>query len=183
MTTITLNWVAAGGVNTTGQEIQYRKKGVSAWTSFQNVAPNVNTITITSLDDNFLYEFRILSKCSYGGPTESAIVTQGKITCPELAFTPEYNSISFALNHLGGHIDKYVVDSISPSGTVMNTWTFTEMNPVLTGQATPVEPLTTYRFRVTVYAGTVSKVCPIQEITTPEPPTCDPPINVIATLN
>lgn len=181
--TTTLNWTPAGGINSVSQTIQYRIKNSPDWTLFQDVGPTTNTATITNLEDNVNYEFRVLSMCTYGGPTESLVASAIRFTCPQLSFSNTYNMIAFTWNHPAGHIDRYLVEAVSPTGQVTGTWNYTNMSPVMGGLFTPVDPLTTYRLRITVWSEGASRTCGIVETTTPAAPTCDPPTNIIATLN
>jgi hypothetical protein len=184
MSNAVIQWTPAGGANSLSQDVKYKKKSDAGFTLFGNVGPGVNTATITGLLDNVVYQFMVSNVCAYGGPTPSAQYEGVLFTCPAVNMTPSHNLVSYNFTHLGGDIDKYVVELLNASGSgVIATNQHTAPSGTISGSFTGLNPSTAYKIRVTVYAGTYSKICPANDFSTAAAPVCDAPTNVTATLS
>lgn len=185
MASATITWVPAGGVSTS-QDIQYKASTSGIWITYASVGPTISTATIPGLIDNVIYDFRIVDDCSYGGPSPSGEDHKIKITCPIVTITPTYNTVGYSFVHLGGSISKYVVELLNSVGATLATNTHTSPTGTITGTFTSLIPTTSYKIRVTVYAGpsfTFNNVCSAQNFTTGAPPVCNPPTGVSATIS
>lgn len=186
--TITLNWNP--GANSNGQEVQYKKLNDSTWISFQTLAAGISTTTISGLDDNYVYVFRIINDCQFGGPQTSGIFEGIKFSCADItAIADGYNKISFLFPPLGGDVNKYDVKLLAADGvTVLTTLTFNPpFPPNIAGQFTNATASTNYLVQVIAYATGAqhtysSTTCPKASVTTAVAPTCVAPSNITATI-
>lgn len=179
---ITLTWTAGGGA--ASQDVQYKLATASTWTTHANVAGNVTSSTITGLQDNRIYDFRVITNCAGGTPTPSAATQQIKIICPTVTTTPSDTSIAYSFPELGGSITSYTAFLFDSSGVV----TLSSQTPTGTttrsGTFTGLQPNTAYKVRIVVFAGSFSKSdCAFVDVTTTSTPACNPPTNVSATVD
>lgn len=187
MARATLNWTAGGGGNSTGQRVDYKQNSSATWLQFGGLlSPSANTVTVTGLLDNVIYDFRIVNLCSDGGPTNSPVDTKVLITCPSVTYTDLPTSIAYQFSHLGGDVTKYVVELLNAAGTaVLDTKTHLAPSGTIASTFTGLTPSTNYGVRITVYAGTsfqFAKTCPVSNRTTAAPNPCNAPTNVVATM-
>ncbi len=189
MASITLNWTAPGGSNSLSQDVQYKLATSSTWTTFQNVGPTIGTVTITGLNNNLLYNYRVTNVCAVGGSNSSPTAEIINLTCPSVTVTNTYNSVTFSFSHLGGSVSSYTVDLLSADGTsTIATKNITTPSSTVTDTfSSLVSASTTYQVRVTVNAvgasTTYTKVCTASNTTTPSAPTCNAPIGVTAVIS
>lgn len=81
MNNILITWTPA--VNSTEQEVVYRKVGDTTWTTFAFVDGSVSNIEIDNLEDNTTYEIKINSFCA-GGFVSSSIATVSTTSKPTI---------------------------------------------------------------------------------------------------
>lgn len=93
MANFTINWTPPGPLNCISQTVQYRDVSLGgSWEFYISVGPSVGTTTVLALDDNTIYEFRIVNECIYGGTVPSDTTIDGyKIICPVLTVVPAYS--------------------------------------------------------------------------------------------
>lgn len=183
--TASMTWTAATGPNVSTQDVQYRLQGAASWTTHSNVSSSTTNATITGLALNEIYEFRVVTICSVGGPTGSPIFTTTELTCPTLTLTPSNTSIQYQFSSVGGDVNQYVVELLNNTGTIV-LQTKTENAPfasVITNTFTGLTNATNYQIRVTVKAGSFIKVCGVQAISTTTPPSCPPGSGMDVTLS
>jgi hypothetical protein len=174
-----LKWTPAGGVNSTGQQIEYRKKGTTSWIVFSSLPPTTSTATVTGLLDNTIYEFRVINMCAVGGNIPSGVFETIIFTCITVTATHTYDSITVNFSPLGADIVKYDVILVetnaiytveNPSGNV--SYTFSGLTP-----ATP------YSIKVILYTNSFVKTnCPVQVVNTDQLPECNAPSGVTAEI-
>lgn len=178
---VTLSWTI--GVGATSQNVQYKLSTSSTWITFSTVAGSTTTETVTGLNDNLLYNFRIISICSGGQPAPSAVVTKINIICPSVTTTVTSTTISYSFNEIGGDINSYVVKLFNSAGTAEVTTSTPTGTTTRTGTITGLVASSTYKLRVVPTAGSITKTdCPFVNVTTAAPPVCSIPTNVVATL-
>lgn len=110
---------------------------------------------------NTLYVYRAISN---GGSSPYVDLTYANITCPAVSFTNTSNSIDYSFTHVGGSVDKYVLELYDSTETNLLD-SITELpgsptfaNPV-TNTFSGLTPGTTYKIRAVVYIGTYSVTC------------------------
>lgn len=181
MASAVINWTPGGGGNVQSQQIQYRMAGTTSWTSaVTGLGPTVNTYTVTGLSDNTIYEFRVVSICSIGGPIYSSILTDIKWYCPVITLTPTHNTITYSFSNLGGSISGYTVELLNNAqDTVIQTKT------TISGvfDSGSITPLTTYYVRLTLTASSYSHVCSDVSTATTAAPTCPIPTITSASIS
>jgi hypothetical protein len=173
---ITLNWTPGSGA--TSQDVQYKLASGSTWTTYATVSGSVNTSSISGLSDNLIYDFRVLSSCSGGSPSASSTVQQIKIICPTVTVTKTDTTVSYSFTAIGGSVGSYVVNLLDSTGT-----TVLQTNTAVSGTFSGLTASTTYKVRVTANAGTFTKVCPTQDVTTNAVAPCPAPTGLTATLD
>lgn len=174
-----INWTPGGGGNITSQDVQYRVQGATNWTTaVSGLSAATNTYTITGLSVNTIYEFRIVSNCTFGGPIYSAIMTDIEWSCPTISVTPTHNTVTYSFSSLGGSISAYTVDLLASNQTTV-VQTRTTVSGIF--DSASITPSTTYYVRLTLTAGTQTNVCPLVTATTTATPTC--PIPTIVSVN
>lgn len=178
---VTLTWTAGSGASS--QDVQYKLASASTWTTHENVAGNVTTSTITGLQDNLIYDFRVITNCPGGTPSPSTTTQQIKIICPTVTTTPSDTTVAYSFPELGGSITSYTAFLFDSSGVV----TLGSQTPTGTttrsGTFTGLQPSTAYKVRIVIFAGSFSKAdCPFVDVTTTATPVCNAPTNVTATI-
>lgn len=172
---ITLNWTPGSG--STSQDVQYKLASNSSWTTHETVSGSVNTSSILGLSDNLIYDFRVVSSCSGGSPAASSVVKQINIICPSVTVDATNTTVSYSFTAIGGSVNGYVVDLLDSTGTsVLQT------NTAVSGTFSGLTASTAYKVRVTANAGTFSKICTAQDITTDSVAPCPAPTSLTATL-
>lgn len=183
MPSFVLNWMPAGGLNSTGQQVQYKESTSGTWITATTLGSLANTHTIDSLLDNVFYDFRIVNVCLYGGPTNGTTITDIALICPSISITPSFNNVSFSFPELGGSITGYTVHVLNAAGnTVIATKTPTPSGGTVADSFTGLSAETDYNLRLTITAGARSQVCTMNEFTTAALPTCDAPTSLNVTI-
>lgn len=184
MSSFLLNWTPAGGLNSTGQQVQYKQASSATWITAATLGASANTYTINSLLDNVIYDFQIVNLCTYGGPTTGTSFQTINIICPTVQSTPTHNSVSFSFPDLGGSVTEYRVDLLNAAGTTIIAFkNITSLGVTIADNFAGLDPVTNYQLRVTVTAGAFSRQCPLVPFSTTAVPTCDAPSNLTATIN
>lgn len=185
MATATINWTPAGGTYSLSQDIEYKAIDDGGWTFHSNVSASANSVVISGLTDNVIYQYRITNKCAGGTNTVSAVDEAIYITCPSPVFVNQgLTGVAFNFFHLGGDISGYVVDLLSASDVVLDTKTFGSPGSVVASFFNGLTPATNYKIRVTPKAlgdqAEYTLVCAPVLFTTDS---CSPPTDVSATLS
>jgi hypothetical protein len=153
---ILLNWTP--GVGSTAQDVQYKLSTASTWTTHQTVSGAVNNVTINGLQDNLIYDFRILTECSTGAPAPSTPTQQINIICPVITIVSTSDTtISYSFPELGGSVTAYVVKLFNAAGTVEVGSETPTGTTTRSGTFAGLTENTTYNIRVLITAGTFSK--------------------------
>lgn len=177
----TLSWSIGPGA--TSQNVQYKLSSSSTWITFGTVGATATTATVTGLDSNKLYNFRIVTYCSGGTPAPSATITKINILCPTVTITSTDTTVSYSFPEIGGDIDSYVVKLYNSAGTTEVGTSTPTGTTTRTGTITGLTASTTYKLRVVPTAGTITKTdCEFNNVTTTAPPVCSIPTDVVATL-
>jgi hypothetical protein len=184
MASFILNWTPAGGLNSTGQQVQYKLSTSSTWITAATLGSSANTYTISSLLDNTIYDFQIVNLCTYGGPTTGSTFQTIKLTCPTVTATPTYNSVSFGFPDLGASVTDYRVDLLNAAGSSIIAFkNFTSLGTSISDNFMGLSPTTGYNLRVTVKAGSYTNVCALVPFTTDPTPTCNAPSSLTVTIS
>jgi hypothetical protein len=184
MSSFLLNWTPAGGLNSTGQQVQYKQSNSSTWITATTLGPGAATYAATGLLDNVIYDFQIVNICTYGGPSSGTSFQTINLTCPTVQITPTFNSVGFSFSHLGGSVSEYKVDLLNAAGTTIIAFkNMAASGATISDSFTGLDPSTNYQVRVTVKAATYSKQCVAASFTTNALPTCNAPTSLIAFIN
>lgn len=152
------------------------------------------TYTITGLQDNKFYNFRIITDCAVGDDSTSAVITNISITCPTLTVTASSASVSYSFTSASGtDVTSYLVQLLKSDNTVIRTTTHTvvagTINGLFDNSDTNLEPIvgsTAYKVRLTVTAGSgasaQTKVCSATDITTTTTPPCNAATNLTSCI-
>ena len=73
-TSIVLNWTAAGGSNSTGQQVLRTLYGANSYSTIATLSASAATYTDTTAVVDTVYEYKIVNICEVGGPTEGGRV-------------------------------------------------------------------------------------------------------------
>lgn len=177
----TLSWTI--GVGATSQNVQYKLSTSSTWITFSTVGGSATTETVTGLNDNLLYNFRIVTNCAGGEPAPSTVITKINIICPSATTTSTDTTVSYSFSEIGGDINSYAVKLFNSAGSAEITTSTPTGTTTRTGTITGLTPSTNYKLRIVPTAGSISKTdCPFISVTTADPPVCSIPTNVVATL-
>lgn len=177
----TLSWSIGAGATT--QNVQYKLSTSSTWITFSSVGGSATTETVTGLDSNLLYNFRIVTYCSGGTPAPSTTITKINILCPTVTTTPTDTTVAYSFPEIGGDVDSYVVKLFNSAGTTEVATSTPTGTTTRSGTLTGLTASTTYKLRVVPTAGSITKTdCEFNNVTTTAPPVCSIPTNVVATL-
>lgn len=182
MASATLIWTPGGGANSLSQEIQYKVHTDSSPTTAAMVGAAVNTYTITGLLDNVIYDYWIVDHCAVGGPTPGQPSQAINLTCPAVTLNPDWNLIQYSFADLGGSVSGYNIFLFDANGNTLAT-NNAPIGGSVTGTFTGLNPSSNYKVGVTVNAGTFTKTCPPQSVSTIAPPACNAPGSVTATMS
>ncbi len=127
-----------------------------------NSGLNKWTILDASAVNNTLYVYKAISNCG-GSPPSTPFATYefANISCPGMTITPTETTIPYSFTHLGGEVDKYIIQLYDSTGTTLlatNTHLPAFPTPV-TGSFTGLTAGTSYKVKMTVYIGTYTKTC------------------------
>jgi hypothetical protein len=178
---ITLNWTAGGGASS--QDVQYKLASGSTWTTHENVAGSTATSTINGLQDNLIYDFRVITNCAGGTPSASTSTQQIKIICPTVSTTPSDTSIGYSFPENGGSITGYTVKLFNSAGTTELASQTPSGTTTRSGSFTGLTQSTAYKIRVIITAGAFTKSdCVFVDTTTTVTPVCNAPTGLSAAL-
>lgn len=178
---VTLNWTVGVGAST--QNVQYKLASATSWTTFSTVSGTTTTETVTGLTDNLVYDFKIVTNCSGGSSTSSAIVKKISIICPTVTTTVASTSISYSFPAIGGSVDAYTAKLFNSDATSELASQTPNGSTVLIGTFSSLTASTTYKIKVIPAAGSLTKTdCGYTTATTSAPPTCNVPTGVTADL-
>lgn len=169
-----LTWILDSNSNNGPLTVQHKLASVSNWSTDTSVPVGTITAGVTGLNQNRIYNFQVINNCSFGGPSPSTPFNVIELTCPTVNLTSTSNSVSYSFVSLGGDIDSYTIALFDSTGNNL-IQTKTESVPfssTITNSFSGLTPNTSYQAKVTVAAGTFTKVCNPQTITTPNVPTC-----------
>lgn len=175
---VSLTWSLDSNSNNQNQTIQYKLNTASNWITAAVVPPTTNSYSITGLNQNKIYNFQIVNNCSSGGPTPSTVQSTVELTCPNINLTSDSTSISYSFTNVGGDVNSYVINLYDNTGLTL-IQSKTESSPfasTITNTFSGLNPNTSYNIKATVNAGTFSKTCGTQIISTPNTPSC-PTVN------
>lgn len=185
MAQVTLNWTPSPA-SSENQTIQYKLNSDTEWITFATVSPTTDSQVITELDDNKIYDFRIVNECSGGGEAPSPSVSKIWFACPVMTVTPSASTITYSFPHVGGDVNKYIVDLLSSSNALRGTKVHTSPSGTLTFTFTGLPFGTTYKIRVSMFAGAAfefSHTCaPVTIVNTTAAESCSIPTGVSATM-
>jgi hypothetical protein len=134
--------------------------------------------------DNTIYDFRVVNLCSFGGPTSGTTFQAVNLTCPTVTVTPTYNSVSFSFSNLGASVTEYRVDLLNAAGSLVLAFkNITATGGTMSDSFVGLSASTGYQLRVTVKAGTFSKVCGASSFTTAALPSCGVPSGLAVTVS
>lgn len=176
---ITLNWTTGGGAAT--QDVQYKLASSNTWITHATVAGNVSTSTINGLQDNLIYDFRIVTNCTGGTPAPGTSTQQINIICPSCTTTVTDTTVSYSFTNVGGSTTAYTVHLLDTGNTVLQTQT-PAISGTVSGTFSSLTQSTAYKVRVTVVAGVFNKQCTPVNVTTIATPACNIPTGLSASL-
>jgi hypothetical protein len=184
MASFDLSWTPAGGINSTGQQVQYKEAIASTWVVATSLGASANSYTVSGLLDNVIYDFRIVNLCAFGGPAPGNVFQIIDIICPTVATTPTHNSVAFNFSHPSGtSLTEYRVDLMNAAGT--SVLAFKNIVPVsssVSDSFTGLSATTNYNLRVTCKAETYTKVCPLVAFATGALPACNMPTALVVVI-
>lgn len=120
MASFFIYWQPSNNDTSIQQKVQYKTDVASTYTDFATVAPQVDSILVTGLSDDVLYNFRVANECSIGGILYTPVQKAIKITCPTLTLSASSNLISYTFTSIGSYISTYYVE-LYKNG-VLNTY-------------------------------------------------------------
>jgi hypothetical protein len=177
----TLSWSIGAGATT--QNVQYKLNSSSTWITFSTVGGSATTETVTGLDSNLIYNFRIVTYCSGGTPAPSTILNKIYIICPTVTTTPTDTTIAYSFAEVGGDVDAYTVKLFNSAGNTEIASSTPTGTTTRTGTFTGLTASTSYKIRVVPSAGALTKTdCLFDSVSTTAPPVCSIPTDVVATL-
>lgn len=185
MATATLNWTPGGGGTSLSQDINYKTIDALGYTFHSNVSASTNTVDITGLSNNTIYQFLITNNCVSGIGALSSIAEAIHFACPVVDLDITYNSVTFTFTHPGGDITGYHVYLLDDADDIISPLVFTSPGGTVTDSFTGLTPETNYGIRVVPDAvgdlDTYSVECDIDHFTT-EAVVCNTPTGVSASL-
>lgn len=187
MATANITWVPFPGPNNQNQTIQYKKYSATAWTTFQTVSATTTSATISGLDDNVSYEFRIITNCFVGGPTPGALQGGIKQICPNATVTsPSITSVNVSVFYAANDMSNITI-SLDAVGSLLPTDHQTASYSLSAGHGSgtyshifnSLQPATAYDITITynyINPDVDPLVCVYEQITG------DPPVCTVITL-
>lgn len=169
----------------TSQLVQYKLTSSKDWIDKGYVQVGTNSVIISDLLDNNIYDFRVMTGCSAGSLTPSLTYRQINIICPTLSFSSAASTISYSFTALKGSITAYTVKLYDNAGTTLlstQTPTFTSSTSTITGTFSQLTASTAYKVELTINADTLSKTCSKVSASTIAGTACDTPQSVTAII-
>jgi hypothetical protein len=184
MVSFDLSWIPASGLNSTGQQVQYKESVSSTWLVATNLSATADSYTVEGLDENVVYDFRISNLCSFGGPTNGAVFEIVGFVQPSLQVTPTYNTVAFSFTHVGGSVTQYRMDLMNAAGTSIVAFkNITSPSGMVADSFTGLSASTSYNLRLTMKVGTTySDVGDLTPFSTTALPTCSMPTALMVTF-
>lgn len=177
---VTLNWTTGGGA--ASQDVQYKLATDNSWITHTTVAGNVNTTTINGLQDNLIYDLRVVTNCAGGSPAASTAAQQINLIPPTVTTTVTDSTVAYSFANVGGSTTGYTVHLLDSAGTsVLQTQT-PAISATVSGTFSTLTQSTQYRVRVTVIAGVFNKQGTSVVATTTATPVCNIPSGLSAVL-
>lgn len=185
-TQFNFNWTPAPG--TAAQDVDYKRDIDVVWLKgAEGLGPAINQAQLNAaLEDNRVYNWRVVNHCSGGGDFLSAVRKAIKFTCPALTITKTNQSVTVAFAHLGASINQYVIKLYDSTGTqLQDSRTVNGVIPATISETlTGLQPNTTYKVRVEVYATELFKNdCALESVTTNAGSGCAVPVITGATIS
>lgn len=177
---ITLNWTTGGGA--ASQDVQYKLATNSTWITHATVAGNATTSTISGLQDNLIYDFRVVTNCSGGSPAPSMSTQQINIISPAVTTTVTDTTVAYSFTNVGGSVTGYTVHLLDSPGTSILQTQAPSISGTVSGTFSGLTASTGYRVRVTTIAGVFNKVGTSVLATTSEAIVCNIPTGLTASL-
>lgn len=184
-TSVVLNWTAAGGANSTGQQVLRTLYGANSYSTLATLGASAITYTDTTAVVDTVYEYKIVNICDVGGPTEGGRVNIVDITCVTVTTSVTGLIISGGYGELFNDTawnDFAIYDSTGntliqqlaiPGDDQAGTWTATDAG---------IDYNTSYIVRAALVApnGT-TKDCDVS-VSTGAAPACDAPTNLSVSI-
>lgn len=158
--------------------VQYKPYNAVNWNTFSSVPAGTTSETVTGLNENALYHFRILSVCEdvTCDIIQPIVLFDVSFSCPEITLTSDADSISYSFPKQGDEIDKYMLRLYSGDGQ-----TLLETRLIIPNAANPIEGTfsatldegVNYLVQLTMYAdwaGVNPHVCGMIGKSTTSPP-------------
>lgn len=184
-TSVVLNWTAAGGANSTGQQVLRSVYQANNFSTLATLSASAVTYTDTTAVVDTVYEYKIVNICEVGGPTEGGRVNIVEITCVSvttnvggLIISGEYGELlndtawdDFAIYDSTGN--SLIQQLTVPGDQQPGSWTATDAG---------IDYNTSYIVRATLVApnGT-TKDCDVS-VSTGAAPACDAPTNLTVSV-
>jgi len=165
MATAHITWTPEDGLQ---QEVKYKKQSDSLYTLFQTVSNATNSIDITGLDDNIVYEFLIVNKCVYNYEAATNAQQAALVTCPALTTGQAALSLTVNFSHLGGEVSQYTVQLYQmPGETFVTEGTISSPSPSMSWTFNGLQSNTYYKIKVIPKIGTAfqNDICSVTERT------------------
>lgn len=177
---INLTWTTGGGA--ASQDVQYKLATASTWTTHSNIAGNITTAAISGLQDNLIYDFRVVTNCPGGTPAPSLATQQVNLICPTVTISTTDTSVSYSFTNVGGSTTGYTVHLLDAAGTNILQTQSPAVAGTVSGTFSTLTQSTTYKVRVTIIAGGFNRQCSAVDAITTATPVCNPPSSLSAAL-
>lgn len=182
---VNLSWIPAIGSNVSDQDVQYKQRTSAIWVTSTTVSAGTASHTINGLSSNAIYDFRVLTNCTVGGPTPSPVYSTTQTTCPAVTLTPTATSIGYSFTPLGSAVNQYKIELLSGTGTQV-LQTKIENAPfasTVTNTFTNLTQNTNYQVKLTVIAQEFTNGCSPQSTSTSAQQSCPTPTGLSGTAN
>ncbi len=185
-TSVNISWTPATGSLCISQLIEYKKSISSTWVEYSTVSVTTHTATITGLDDNTSYDFRILSNCNFGGPSPSTPFSIINIVCPTVTFTSSTTSIGYSFTNPHGSINNIIVQLYDTTGVhLITSQTPSLSSDPVTGSFTSLTIGADYQINLVIQqiissVVVFTKTCDKVPVSTTVP--CDGPTDLVASF-
>lgn len=166
--------------NSLSQVIQYKKLSDAAWTDAATVGSAVDTYNLGPVALNTIYQIRIQTNCSIGGPTYSSPDVKSTSICPTVSIIPTYSAIAYNFSYVPNDYKTITVELLLSDDTVVGTkvFTFTTNDYTLvSGSFIDLDPETDFVLKMTFSTtlGTEYNLICTNDTATLEAPSCSVP--------